>query len=356
MLFPALRGKVTMKQLLFFLLFIPVFSCNEPASGYLQTENSSGAVRVMFWNTENFFDIYDDSLKLDNEFLPSGIRVWTKDRYERKRNAVYKVIVAAGEWSPPEIIGLCEIENGRILSDLLHGSPFSYYGYRYIHFESPDRRGIDVALLYDPLRAEALESKAVNVKLSDGAPTRDILYARMRLYTGDTVSFFVNHWPSKYGGSGISEPLREDAAAALSAALSELFAERPGENVIIMGDLNDTPDSRPVTGFTEKFLPSSGRQGIVNLSADYKGEPPGTIRFEGSWQLIDQVMVSSGLLSGEKGLLAGTGSFRVFSPGFLLKTDEVYGGKKPNRTFSGFAYQGGFSDHLPVILDLSFSK
>jgi predicted extracellular nuclease len=297
----------------------------------------------MFWNSENLFDCRKDSTKQDDEFLPHGLRGWNSARYNKKINNMYKVFIAAGGWNPPDLIGLCEVENKNVLFDLIKDTPFSYYNFRFIHYDSPDRRGIDVALLYNPATVEVISEKAIPVLLSEDTSFRS-----------DTLSVFVNHWPSKYGGAGITADLREAVAKILAENILEIFRINPKEKIIVMGDFNDPPESSSLNAlFSATFQPGLKSVPIlVNLSKDYKGPLPGSYKFEGSWQLIDQIMVSESLISGEGNACVKQGSFRVFSPAFLLERDEKFGGMKPKRTYSGFIYNGGFSDHLPVILDL----
>jgi endonuclease/exonuclease/phosphatase family metal-dependent hydrolase len=347
-----------MRKIILILFSVLTCSCNEPVTGLLQSEPVSGSFRIMFWNAENLFDCYNDSLVQDEEFLPYGIRTWTNERYHHKLNKLSKVFISAGEWEPPEIIGLCEVENSKVLLDLLRETPFSYFNYRFVQYDSPDRRGIDVALLYDPLKTEIITSRPVPVKLPGNSSTRDILYVRLRSVSGDTLSVYVNHWPSKYGGAGISESLRSEVAETLSSEMSTLISVYPHEKVVIMGDFNDTPESNPLMKLLNSFK-TGGKDsafGLINLASGYKGEMQGSIKFEGTWELIDQIIISRALMSDSGGLYAKPESFRVYSPEFLLENDEKYGGQKPFRTYSGFAYHGGYSDHLPVILDLYSSQ
>jgi hypothetical protein len=325
------------------------------AENNLRYDNQNG-YRIMFWNTENLFDYENDSLKEDDEFLPSGIRHWTKERYQKKLFNVYKTILAAGLLRPPEIIGLCEIENRKVLFDLLKVTPLSYFKYRFVHHESQDRRGIDVALLYDPLSIKIVEEHIIPVDLSGvrGGTTRDILYVRAKLSFGDTISFFVNHWPSKYGGAGITEDFRRIAAEKLRNSLKEIQTKFLDEKIIIMGDFNDPPESNSISVYLrcEKLDKIIHGNSLYNLSETGTGDIHGTIKYEGMWELMDQFIVNGNSLKEITGLHTGSGFFNIFSPAFLLENDDVYGGKKPFRTWNGMKYQGGFSDHLPVILDL----
>ncbi len=332
------------------------FSCQKPPTGFVPEENAGEACRIMFWNAENLFDCRNDSLTQDEEFLPNGVRSWTLARYKQKINNMYKVFIAAGDWNPPDLIGLCEIENKSVLYDLVKNSPFSYYNYRFIHYDSPDRRGIDVALLYNPSTIVVLSDTAITVSLSaeTSSVTRDILFARVKIITGDTLSVFINHWPSKYGGAGITEDLRESVANTLSKNINKLLDKNPYEKIIIMGDFNDPPESSSLAILANKKYPTASNesQTLVNLAKDYTDPIPGSYKFDGTWQLIDQILVSNNLVTNRGATCLKPNSFRVFAPPFLLERDEKYGGSKPFRTYTGFIYHGGFSDHLPIILDL----
>ena len=341
------------KSLLLFSIAFLVWNCQKPPS-FVTSEVE--VCRIMFWNSENLFDCYKDSLIQDDEFQPYGLRAWNSSRYKQKISNMYKVFIAAGDWVPPDLIGLCEIENKNVLFDLLRSTQFSYYNYRFIHHDSPDRRGIDVALLYNPATVEVISEKAIPVQLSVdfSSRSRDILYVRVKIKTGDTLSVFVNHWPSKYGGAGVTADLRKTVAKILAQNILEILEKNPPEKIIVMGDFNDPPESSSLDALCNaadqpgiKDLPL-----LINLVKDYKGMVPGSYKFEGAWQMIDQVLVSESLISGEGGACVKPWSFRVFSPDFLLERDEKFGGMKPNRTYAGVAYHGGYSDHLPVILDL----
>ena len=345
------------KQLFPAIVLLLLFACQEPPHSRVSGSTPRGDCRIMFWNAENLFDCYKDSLKDDDEFLPYGMRGWNSVRYKQKLKNMYKVFVAAGDWNPPDLIGLCEIENKNVLYGLLKDTPFSYYNYRFVHHESPDRRGIDVALLYNPTTIEVLDEWPVPVVLSakSGYRGRDILYVRVRHTDLDTLSLFVNHWPSKYGGAGITADLRESVAAILSDAIAEVLRKHPGEKIVVMGDFNDPPESSSfdALGFGHDSLCIPF---LVNVASDYKAAIPGSYKFEGSWQLIDQFLVSKNFLSGEERALVNSTSFTVFAPDFLLEKDEKFGGVKPKRTYAGYVYHGGYSDHLPVVLDLFGGK
>ena len=288
--------------------------------------------QIFCWNLENYFDPYDDPATADEEFTPRGEHHWTRRKYEAKRNIIAKTIIAsAGRFGGelPSVIGLCEVENARVLGSLLDDTPLARLRYRSLHRESPDPRGIDVAMLYDPARVKLLANSWITIP--DFA-TREILYAKVAI--PDTLHIFVNHWPSKYSGAAVSEHKRQAVAAALLHTLDSIQAGNPQTAIILMGDFNDTPDSPSVQHLMEAA-------GLQNLSpAD-----DGTIKFKGKWEGIDLLLASPAAAA----IIAPA---EVFSPDFLLEEDKTHLGSKPRRTNVGPRYNGGASDHLPIIADI----
>jgi hypothetical protein len=314
----------------------------------------TSALRLMFYNVENFFDIFDDTLKDDNDFLPDGLMRWNKSRYTQKVNSVYKVITAAGEWDPPAIIGLCEVEKRKILEDLTTLTYLSKFNYGIIHEESPDSRGIDVCLIYRKELAELLCYRYLipTDYNAETFATRSILYSKW-LIKGDTIHLFLNHWPSRRGGVLAGEPKRERIAIMLRIKTDSILDIQKGEaKIIIAGDFNCTPADNEVSILTEDDTIRESSNKIVNLTADLSRKGSGTYRYQGTWEMIDQIMVSAGLLYSKKGICTGPDRLKIFKPEFLLVKDPKYPGYTPFSTYSGYRYQGGFSDHLPVIIDL----
>lgn len=305
--------------------------------------------RLMFYNVENYFDPFDDSLTLDNEFLPQGLRNWDYKRFVQKRNNIYKTIMALGTWEPPAIIGLCEIENRFVLNQLVYETPFAQFDYRIIHEESPDRRGIDVALLFNPKIFEVLDHKTIHIvfPFAKEITTRDILYVKGIVHR-DTLHLFVNHWPSRYGGELSSEPRRIYVAEQLSNFIDQILAENENASVLVMGDFNDFPYNKSIQ---EVLLSKKNAEisPLVNLMPQ-PNTKLGTHKYQGDWGILDQIMVSRVLLVQDKSIFVA-GETQIFDTDFLLQDDAKFLGKMPFRTFSGMKYLGGFSDHLPIYID-----
>jgi predicted extracellular nuclease len=308
------------------------------------------SVRIMFYNVENLFDIYDDTITDDDEFLPGSIRRWNYSRYTRKVNSLYKTILAAGEWSPPEVVALCEIENRKVLEDLVYGTNLSKYNYSIVHQDSPDPRGIDVCLIYRNDIVDVFDYRYMQFRDSRGnqIATRSVLYSKC-LVLGDTIHLFVNHWPSRRGGVLAGESFRTRIAGMIRDMADSIASfDDPDARIIVMGDFNATPDDQEINMIAGK---SGSGLSLINLSESLSGEP-GTYRYRGTWEMMDQVIVSDRLLNCSSGICLRPGLLRIFKPDFLLRKDPVYPGMTPFSTWLGYRYQGGYSDHLPVLFDL----
>ena len=288
---------------------------------------------VVFWNVENFFDYTDQgTCGSDAEWSSQGVRRWTRKRFQAKCDAMAKSLFWIGEkyGSMPDVIGLAEVENSNVLWRLLNDTMLRKCGYKTVHYDSMDRRGIDVALLYRDSVFDLINS---SVTTPDLEATRDILQVCLRDRTGQRINLIVNHHPSKYGGSEVSEGRRIAAMNALKRLCDSLSVADPGVPVIAMGDFNDTPDAVQF-----KIL-----DGVLSNKADslYKAGR-GTIRYQGKWELIDMFMVSADL--------ACKSFMDILEVPFLMTYEKKYPGMKPLRTYSGPRYLGGVSDHCPIVL------
>lgn len=325
---------------------------------YSQQIKQMEETTFMFYNTENLYDAVNDSLKQDDEFTPDGMRRWNSGRLYRKANRIAKVIIAAGQWQAPAIVGLCEIEDREVLDKLITQTALSQFRYKIIHKDSPDPRGIDVALIYRPEVFQPFDYSVIALKdtSSTSFVSRDILQVSGVLNNWDTLHVFVNHWPSRYGGLMETIHYRKLAAEALGKSIQKLFVKYPKAKIICMGDYNDTPDDESLKGVlkAEKINHPEIKGEMVNLSAGWITLPVQTIKSQYNWQVFDQWIVSDYLLENSIGL--NLISAEIFNAPFLLETDTKYGGVKPKRTYVGFKYQEGFSDHLPILLRCRMSN
>lgn len=300
---------------------------------------------VMCWNVENFFDWRNDSLTVsDAEFSSRGERHWTWRRFQAKANAFAKALfwVEAETGRLPDIVGLEEVENAFVLRQVLQKTALRKTDYKYVHYDSPDRRGIDVALLYRSSVLELVDSKPCHLYEADTVmATRDILLCVFRRkidVAPPPFAVLVNHHPSKYGGASESDPKRRIAVDRLRFLADSLTAEGI-DKIIAGGDFNDTPDN-PV------FLRLEPALKPLYSALFRRGE--GTIKYDGKWALIDHFYASPALWDSGP-------SMRILRIPFLLTRDTAHSGDKPLRTYTGPRPTGGVSDHLPILLEISFT-
>ena len=313
--------------------------------------------RVMEYNVENLFDCRHDSLKQDTEFLPGSVRNWTYSRFQDKLDKIGKVILAAGKEQVPDLVGLCEVENDFCLKSLTRYSALRGAGYKYVMTSSPDERGIEVARLYQPASFRLLISQKIRIP-SDSLgmrPTRDILYASGRVVSGDTLDVFVCHLPSRVGGAEKTDPYRLWVARRIRQAADSVMAKRQNPRLIIMGDFNDYPDGKSL----QEGLRVSALSDEPDVRALYnlmENQPEGTYRYKGEWGVLDQMVVNGGLLQPDVRTRTSKEKAAILRFPFLLEEDNVYGGEMPFRTYKGRRYHGGYSDHLPVLLELTVEE
>lgn len=320
-------------------------------SAFTSRSSSDSVAGIMFYNVENLFDVRNDSLKNDDEFLPQGARRWTYSRMKQKMTRISKVILNAGGWNPPVLVGLCEVENKWVLTTMIRETGLNNLGYRVVHFESPDERGIDVALLYRASRFEIASAQPIPVNFGETErPTRDILYAKGILDRSDTLHVLVNHWPSKLGGAMASHWKREAAALVVKNITDSIYSTNPKALMIIMGDFNEEPDSDIFLNTLKAGKTSDG--GILVNPALYLKKGVGTLKHQHEWVVFDQIIVSRSLLEGNSAVKMASPSLRIIDFPFLLERHPTFGGMRPFRTYIGFKYADGYSDHLPVWIDL----
>lgn len=298
---------------------------------------SAEPLRVVSYNVENLFYPERDSIegepRDDAEWTPEGERHWSYTRYSRKVENIARVLTNIGRWSGVDVVGLQEVENARCVERLSNTLRRGEYGY--VHYESPDRRGIDVALLYKRSRVDTLRSERMKVrgeKNGEELTTRDILYVCARVDRKDTLHFFVCHLPSQRGGIAESEWKRKAAKAVLQRAVDSILLISPEAQIIVMGDMNSHPED-DLSGL---------RNRMKGLMDEWTSESVGgTHKYHGQWTCLDQFYTSP----------AVEGKVYIYDAAWILEPDEKYLGLRPKRTYNGFQYQDGFSDHLPIVLE-----
>lgn len=327
-------------------------------------------LRVVSYNVENLFHPKHDTVCIDSttfiekddyEWTPEGERRWSYTRYYRKVENIARVLTNIGEWDGVDIVGLQEVENALCLKRLCYTLRPGEYDF--VHYESPDPRGIDVALIYKKSRVDTIATRAIRVSasLNDGMSaakplngeliTRDILYVCAKIKSksegvkvnGDTIHFFVCHLPSQRGGAAESEWKRDAVKKVLQGAIDSVLAIEPQAKIVIMGDFNGEP--QPSEGGGD---PGDGLRG-VSYQKPVNGKETGTHKYHGRWSCLDQFYTSPSLDSLSRA--------EIYNAAWIQEPDEKYLDLKPKRTYNGFRYQkDGFSDHLPILLKLKIKN
>ena len=305
---------------------------------------------VVSYNVENLFDTVDDPKIQDEEFLPVSEKKWTTERYQKKLTDIAEVISEVNPKELPEFVGLVEIENQTVLEDLLQTAKLKNQGYAIIHEESPDIRGIDVALIYrrDAFTEIAHETLPVTLPDDPEFKTRDILHVTGKI-EHKTVHIFVNHWPSRIGGDDKTEPKRVLAATVLKNKVDQILSDDPKAWIIIMGDMNDEPANKSLKETLGAQSPDSGAK-LVNLMLPDDVAGKGTYFYSGNWNMLDNLVVSQALING-KGIKIENNKGFIFSKDWMIYTNKN-GDKTPNRSYVGNKYVGGVSDHFPVYFKM----
>jgi hypothetical protein len=338
---------------LFFLFF-----CCIALNVFGQQKNYKAAV-IAFYNCENFYDTLNDPKTNDEEFTPHGERNYNSKIYWNKVEKLATVVSQIGaDASPkiadgPAILGVAEIENDNVLNDLTHHPLLKERNYKFVHYDSKDIRGVDVALIYNPKYFTITDSKALFVKLPSGSKdsyyTRDVLWVRGKL-DGEIVNVYVNHWPSRLGGEERSAPARAAAALVCKNHMDSIFKVDGEQKAIIMGDLNDDPVSPSIT----KVLKAKAKiedvtpEGIYNPWTDLYKKGIGTLAYQDAWGLFDQIMITYKWLDKKQDGFFFYQQF-VFNRDFLKENQGQYKGY-PMRTWDGLLYRGGYSDHFPTYI------
>ena len=348
----SLKKQIQMKHhILFFILLISFLVTDA------QTKNYKVCV-IAFYNLENFYDTIHNSLINDDDFTPGGIKHYTREIYNDKVNKLATVISMIGtDISPtgPAILGVAEIENDTVLNDLIHHPLLNYRHYQIIHYDSKDPRGIDVGLLYDPKSFAPEKAEKLFVKVPGNSKeafyTRDILYVKGWL-AGEPIHLYVNHWPSRRGGEERSSPAREAAALVCKKHINTILQNEPNAKIILMGDLNDDPDSPSITQ-TLQAKPSISETNpgqLFNPWYTLYKKGIGTLANRDSWGLFDQIIISHAWLNrSQKGFFFH--EQHIFSQNFMKENSGRYK-SYPMRTWDGNNYRGGYSDHFPTYIVL----
>jgi hypothetical protein len=313
---------------------------------------------IAFYNLENFYDTVNNTLVNDDDFTPGGIKQYNTAIYKDKVNKLATVISLIGtDFSPSgaSILGVAEIENDTVLNDLVHHLLLIQRHYRIIHFDSKDARGIDVGFLYDPKIFLPEKAQKLFVQLPGNSKeafyTRDILYVKGSI-SGETIHVYVNHWPSRRGGEERSTPARNAAALICKKHIDSVLRKEPNAKIIVMGDLNDDPDSPSITHALQArpTIAQTKPGELFNPWAELYANGIGTLANRDSWGLFDQIILSQAWLDPQQQGLFYYHPY-IFTRNFMRENTGRYKGY-PMRTWDGNTYRGGYSDHFPTYIVL----
>ncbi len=317
---------------------------------------SSPNFTIMFYNVENLFDTIDNPNKFDDEFLPTDEKHWNTKRYKKKLKDLSRVISASDEVDLPDIVGLSEVENRRVLEDLVSSNKLKEANYGVVHEESPDVRGIDVALIYKKSSFTYLEHETIKISF-DFEPetkTRDILYVKGKLPDNELLHVFVNHWSSRRKGQKESEGKRLVAAGLLKSKVNEILKSDKDAKIVIVGDFNDEPQNKSLKDILKAANSKSNKKSeLYNLLYNKDLSNKGTYNYRGKWQMFDNIIVSRALLYSKKGYVVSSKEASILSKKWMMYHNNKYNSDTPNRTYGGPNYYGGISDHLPVFVELT---
>ncbi len=356
-----------MKNAGLFLLAICFWCCATTKNRDASTSASNAAQvtykeRIAFYNVENLFDTIDQPMTKDEDFTPSAKQNWNTPKYLQKMNHLAQVITAL---EFPFVMGLCEVENKQVLTDLLKEKALTDKNYGIVHYESSDERGIDCALIYQKSKVTIMDSKPIRIafpeaiaKSGDGYTytTRDILRVDTKMTNGAKVTFFVNHWPSRgRDGQEKSEARRVFVAGELRKEVDGIQMADPKSNIVIMGDLNDETDNISMTQTLRTNSPAeSSTASLVDwmIPKDQAGE--GTYNYKGTWNMLDHIISSPNLAQPTSKVSLSEPV--IFKEDFIMYLDKKSNQMLPSHTYVGDKYYGGYSDHLPVYIKLSVQK
>ncbi len=308
--------------------------------------------RVIFYNVENLFDTINDPDTQDEEFLPSSKNQWNSEKYNVKIKHIAHVIGSLLDTIQPLAIGLAEVENRKVLEDLIAQPELKKFKWGIAHHDSPDERGIDVAILYNKDLIEESFDAFLKVALPDSDQTRDILYLKGYVNEGEPLWIFVNHWPSRRGGKDESSAKRMIAEKTLKDKIENLYLGEKFARVVVMGDFNDNPVDSSVTSLTKgkTILPE---EELVELMLPIYKSGKYTLKYKDENDVFDQFIVSKNLLNNSSPYFIRGGKANIYSPEWILFKHPKYG-MVPNRTYASGKWVGGYSDHLPVYFDIVF--
>lgn len=325
---------------------------------YPQNKQKDEFFSIVFYNVENLFDTVNDPDIEDDEFTPGGSKKWDIEKYSKKLKDLSEVFYSTNKKELPEIIGLCEVENKKVLKDLIATKKLRRGNYKIVHKNSRDTRGIDAALLYRPDQFRYITHKSIpiNFRYDTVDALRSILYVKGKSSENQLFHFFVNHWKSRSGGQSKTEPKRIFSAVTLRRAVDSILNFEQEAKIIIMGDFNDDPTNKSVHSILQanNKQKNAGPRELYNLMYDkHNLNNTGTYSYKGNWYMFDQIIVSQKILNDKNNYYCDFESGTVFQDKWMMYDNPKVESPTPNKTYGGDMYFGGVSDHLPVFVVLT---
>ena len=337
--------KIYLATLASFTLILILSSC---------AKKTTSTFSFAFYNVENLFDTIDDPNINDKNYLPDSKVAWNTERYNHKLDNLSIVMKSIDSTGFPALFGLCEVENIDVVEDLINHTNLKDAGYNIIHKNSPDNRGIDVALLYNPKVFNIVSTRYIIPDFPNNSDlkTRDILYSKGVINKKDTLHVFINHWVSRWGGQAETEPNRIQIAHIIKNITDSILNLQPLANILIAGDLNDNPTDTSVFNVLKAMGVSKkpANKSLYNLSLAQFKDGDGSLYYK-SWDMFDQIIVSTSMLTGKNGLKVTSPNQLVFKKDWMLYQPKK-GPARPSRTAAG-RYYGGYSDHLPILINIT---
>jgi len=337
--------KIYLATLASFTLILILSSC---------AKKTTSTFSFAFYNVENLFDTIDDPNINDKNYLPDSKVAWNTERYNHKLDNLSIVMKSIDSTGFPALFGLCEVENIDVVKDLINHTNLKDAGYNIIHKNSPDNRGIDVALLYNPKVFNIVSTRYIIPDFPNNSDlkTRDILYSKGVINKKDTLHVFINHWVSRWGGQAETEPNRIQIAHIIKNITDSILNLQPLANILIAGDLNDNPTDTSIFNVLKAMEVSKkpADKSLYNLSLAQFKDGDGSLYYK-SWDMFDQIIVSTSMLTGKNGLKVTSPNQLVFKKDWMLYQPKK-GPARPSRTAAG-RYYGGYSDHLPILINIT---
>lgn len=333
-------------------LIIPILVVIFAFGKNFKDESKRVKILVVSYNVENLMDTLDNPNAIDEEFTPMTKKNWNTERYNKKINDLATVLCSIDDDQAPDLIGLVEVENRKVVEDLMNNEQFGAKNYKIVHEETTDHRGIDLAFVYNPKVFKYISHEQLHVFDNEGKPyrTREILHVK-GIVGKDTMYVFVNHWKSRSGGTKETEEMRIWSAKVLKSKIDYVLKINPNANILCLGDFNDTPFNKSISEVVDASLDSifTSKNEIYNLTAYEAKKKRGTYSYNGEWFMLDNILISQNMMN-KKNRVYAPEPAKIFDDDMVSFYNPKADHKTPNKTYGGKNYYGGISDHFATYV------